>query len=186
MFSIILNCRLTKWSESNHKFDDSQFGFRFDHSTIDAIFILQSLISRSLDDRKKLFCAFIDLKKAFDLVDRDLLLTKLFVFGVSNKMVKIIQSMYKTANNIVRFRGMLSEKFATYSGVKQGEPLSPLLFLIFINDLHDFLTSSSVSVGLVNLGNLFIFLLLFADDTALFALTADGLQVLLERFNFVL
>ena len=58
-------------------------------------------------------------------------------------------------------------------GAKQGEPLSPLLFILFINDMSEYLKDESVEV--VSLEELQIFLLLFADDTVLFSYTVEGL-----------
>ena len=64
-------------------------------------------------------------------------------------------------------------------GVKQGEPLSPLLFLFFINDMQQHLDSDDVDS--VTIDEIRIFMLLFADDTVLFSYTANGLQILLNN-----
>ncbi len=84
LYSSILNNRLSLWCEGNNKLVDEQNGFRKKRSTIDHIASLTNII----DTRKKvkkclLFCAFIDFRKAYDLVNRDKLWNKLCDIGVS-------------------------------------------------------------------------------------------------------
>ena len=67
------------------------------------------------------------------------------------------------------------------SGVKQGEPLSPLLSIFFVNDMYDSLYN--VSVESICIEEISIFLLLFADDTVLFSYTKEGLQSLLYKLH---
>ena len=80
LFTVIVNERLKKWALQNDIVTDAQFGFKADYSTIDAIFILESFISKTLRDKKKLYCAFVDLKRAFDSVYRNGLWYKMINF----------------------------------------------------------------------------------------------------------
>lgn len=66
LFTSILNNRLKQWSSENDVITDAQFGFKSNHSTIDAIFILKHMIDTHIQSKDKLYCAFIHLKKAFD------------------------------------------------------------------------------------------------------------------------
>lgn len=182
IFSCLLDSRLRNWAESNELLLEYQFGFRSKKSTIDCVFILQSLINKILKhEKKKLFCAFIDFRKAFDLVYRDGLWLKLIEYGVSTKMITMLRSMYNSVKSCVQVNGSLSEYFDSYMGVKQGESLSPLLFIFFVNDMHTCLQQNTFDV--ISIDELQIFLLLFADDTALFSYSKDGLQHLLNQLH---
>lgn len=88
----ILDNRLTNWLENNAKLKETQRGFKKNRATRDHIFVLNSLINNKLKKQGgKLFVAFIDLKKAFDMVDRKLLFQKLEKRGVNGRMLKMIK-----------------------------------------------------------------------------------------------
>jgi hypothetical protein len=136
LFTRILNNRLNFWSDAYSVLQESQMGFRKGYSTADCIFVLSSLINLTLTKRKKLSCAFIDFRKAFDYIDRDCLWFKLINEGVRGKMFNIIKSMYSDVKSKVKQLGVTSDNFICELGVRQGESLSPFLFSLFINDLY--------------------------------------------------
>ena len=86
LFTAAINARLTSYLESIGILGDEQAGFRAGCSTLDHIFVLHSLIEVYLSSRKRLFCAFVDYKKAFDLVDRASLWSKLIANGINGKI----------------------------------------------------------------------------------------------------
>ena len=128
---------------------------------------------------KTLFCTFVDYQKAFDLINRDELWFKLLKFGVSTKMLEIIKSMYTSVKLCIKHQSSLSDFFENNAGVKQGEPLSPFLFLMFINDLFECLKNDQE----INIDGLSIILLLFADDLVLIAKSAKDMQMLLNKMH---
>ena len=82
------------------------------------------------------FTAFIDLQKAFDFVNRDLLLNKILANGIDSKVFLAIKSLYSYTEACVKLPGGLyTDWFQTSFGVKQGDTLSPTLFSVFLNDL---------------------------------------------------
>ena len=182
IFSVLLDIRLRDWAEVNNLLSIFQFGFRKNKSTIDCVFVLTSIINKIVNnDKKKLYCAFIDFRKAFDMVYRNGIWFKLLQLGASTKIVKILQKIYENVKSCVRVNGECSEYFDSYMGVKQGEPLSPLLFIFFINDMYASLSDNSIESFCIEEIN--VFLLLFADDTVLFSYSKEGLQCLLNKLH---
>ena len=100
-FTGVLNNRISKWVEENNIVSDSQFGFRKNNSTVDAIFILNAVINRVLNNKGRLYCAFIDLKSAFDKVIRNALWYKIHRFGIA-KLLRIIRNIYSNIKSCVR------------------------------------------------------------------------------------
>ena len=151
---------------------------------MDAVFVLNYLVSKSFSKKEKLFCAFIDLRKAFDRIDRNLLLVKLYNSNVSCKLIRMIKSIYSKVSVCVKYGNKLSNSFESNVGLKQGEPMSPLLFLLFANDVEENLIRDCGldETKLVHVNGQVLNMLLFADDTAIFAKTADALQVLIDKF----
>ena len=174
LFTSILNTRLKNWSADVNNSTDAQFGFKANHSTIDAAFILKYLIDKQLSAKKKLYCAFIDLKKAFDSISRLSLWYKLIRSGVDGKMFDIIRSMYEQIKLQVKCLSTLSDLFSCDVGLLQGEILSPFLFSLFLNDIELYL-QENINDG-IDIEHLKLYLLLFADDAVLFSDTREGLQ----------
>ena len=174
LFTRVLNNRLTEWAEEYSMYVEAQAGFRTGMGTTDHVFALHGLLSHFLNHNKKLYCAFVDFSKAFDYVVRDNLWFKLIELGVRGKILNVIMSMYNNVKSKVKFNNEKGEEFTCYTGVRQGECLSPFLFSMLINDLENELIVKGVE-GL-DLHFIKIFLLMYADDIVLFSETEDGLQ----------
>lgn len=102
--------------------------------------------------KKKLFCAFIDFKQAFDTVWRTGLWRKLILNGINGKCFRYIKNMYMGIKSLVKLNGISSNFFECNVGVRQGENLSPFLFSLYINDLENFLLENNI-VGLQSISN---------------------------------
>ena len=174
LFTRVLNNRLNFWSDTHSVLIDAQGGFRSGRSTVDSIFILHGLINNCLNNSKKLYCAFVDFRKAFDYIRRDCLWYKLLQNGISGNMYDIIRNMYESVVSKVKINGELSESFECYIGVRQGECLSPFLFSIYINDLE----KEFIEKGMkgITISDFKMFLLLYADDAVIFSETQEDLQ----------
>ena len=185
LFTSIVNNRLTNWAEENHVYCENQFGFRKEKGTTDCMFILHGIIELLLNKSNPFFCAFVDLKRAFDGTNRRALWYKLHNSKISSKMNSLIQNMYSKIKlcmkNVQARSGDDECFFSSVAGVYQGESLSPFLFSMFLNDLHDNLKSND-GVG-VMLEDLLLTVLLFADDMIIFSLTREGLQTGLDTLD---
>ena len=185
LFTSILNIRLTNYIDNVELLGEEQAGFRERYSTMDHIFVLNCIIDLYLRNGKRLYCAFVGYKKAFDLVDRSALWSKLIANGINGKVITVIYNMYKDAKSCVKSINTTSEYFKCNVGVRQAENLSPLLFAIFLNDLEMSLMKDGVA-GLQFINKkvknylsdddietwLRLYTLLYADDTILLAESA--------------
>ena len=130
-----INSRLNSYLVENQLLGEEQAGFREGYSTLDHIFSLHCIIELALSQKKRLYCAFIDYRKAFDTVNRSSLWLKLLKHDIKGKVFTVIQNLYNAAKSCIRHNRNLSEYFNCNIGVRQGENLSPLLFAIYLNHL---------------------------------------------------
>ena len=129
IYSHILDNRLRTWAEDINILNMCQFGFMQNKSTIVCLFILQSIVNNQLYRKRKLYCAIIDFKKAFDLVYRNGIWYKLCEMGASLNFVKSVKAIYNSVKICVRSFGKFSDFFHSFVGVKQGEPLPAFYFI---------------------------------------------------------
>ena len=180
LFTSILNARLKTWAEVSGNNSDAQFGFKSNHSTIDAALILKYLIDRQLMAKKKLYCAFIDLKKAFDSISRLSMWYKMIKCGIDGKLFNVIQSLYANIKLRVKCFNSLSDLYTCDVGLLQGEIMSPFLFSLFLEDIETHI-QEGMNDG-INLEQLQLYIILFADDAVLFSETREGLQNELKTY----
>ena len=112
-----------------------QFGFRPKHSTHMAINKLYDLISTALDRKLHTIGIFLDLSKAFDTLDHQILINKLSQYGIRGAANLWIKSYLENRKQYVVFNDHQSPTAVIKCGVPQGSILGPLLFLLYINDL---------------------------------------------------
>ena len=173
---------------TNNLLGEEQAGFREGYSTLDHIFTLHSLIDIYLSKQKRLYCAFVDYKKAFDSVNRHALWSKVIATGINGKVLRVIQNLYNGAKSCVRYNNQLSDYFTCNVGVRQGENLSPLLFSIFLNDLEAFLQKDSDGISVEFQEDklecfIKLYTLLYADDTILISESKEDLQRMLNSLH---
>ena len=111
IYASILNSRLNDWSERDGKITEEQNGFRKERSTIDQILSLTNIIETRKKRRRSTFSAFIDFRKAYDMINREKLWQKLLDSGIGGNMSKAIKSLYASVTASVRLGGCSTEWF---------------------------------------------------------------------------
>lgn len=131
-----------------------QYGFRQGCSTTSAVVELVDYVIKQIEAKKIVGGLFIDLKKAFDTLNHNILLKKLEYCGVRGLPNRLIGSYLTNRKQFVAVEGKTSKTLGINTGVPQGSNIGPLLFLVYIND-----------IGKLDLKGI---PRLFADDSALF------------------
>lgn len=168
--------------------DDAQSGFRSGRSTQDHVFSIKQIAQKALQERKKVFLAFLDLEKAFDKVQTEILWKVLKKINMNTKLIQMIKEIYKPNINYVIYNNSKSEMFMVKGGLRQGGALSPTLFIIFMNEI---IKTCSVKckkllVGHWKMERVKVSEGVFADDVVLIASSERDLQENLEIWNLAL
>ena len=112
---------------------DAQHGFMPNRGTADCLFVMRRLVETAREYRAELHAAFVDFKQAFDSVNHAVLWEVLKARGVHPKLVNMISDLYNGSRARVTAHGCTSDWFDLMTGVRQGCPLSPTLFNVFID-----------------------------------------------------
>ena len=190
-------------SVSESLMPETQCGFRSGRSTVDMIFAARQLMEKTREQHRNLYIAFVDLSKAFDSVDRELLWSVLRRCGCPPRFIQIIRGLHDGMRLRVRYGGDVSEPFEVSRGVKQGCVLAPVLFNIYVQCITRLLSAVLDRGNLISLNyrtdrSLFdlqklkaktkisqtnLLELQYADDCALVADSAENLQRILDEVS---
>ena len=160
--------RLYKFIHDNSSITSCQFGFLKGLSTEKAIIYLTEFLYDTLDAKEIALTVFVDFTKAFDMVNHEILLAKLYRYGIRGVALDLFKSYLSDRTQAVRIKNAISPPKLVNIGVPQGSILGPILFILYINDLPNFSNQSFTS--------------LYADDTTL-TFRNDNLIQLLECCN---
>jgi hypothetical protein len=153
IFERILHSQLQNYFIESRLFYESQYGFRPSHSTeLAALELLDQIISK-MDDNEVPLNIYLDLSKAFDTLDHEILLAKLDYYGIRGDAFLLMQNYLTNRKQYVCFNDANSQYSNINTGVPQGSILGPLLFLIYVND--------------INLASSCFHPVIYADDTTL-------------------
>ena len=184
LFCLVLNNRLKTYLIDNNIISSSQIGFMENHRTSDHIFTLKTLINRYVhqEPRGKIYACFVDFRKAFDSVWHNGLFHKLEKLNIMGNFLYVLKNMYSQTLCSVKIDRMMTQFFPYSKGVRQGCPLSPSLFNIYLNDLVPSLSlSNSAPLGLPNGSS--ISCMMYADDLILLSKSEEGLQSMLDKLQ---
>ena len=179
VFAKILDARIRQVTESQVM--EEQAGFRVGRGCRDQIFVMRQLAEKTIEKDGKMYAAFIDLEKAYDKVWREDMWRTLAMYGVSGRLLRAVKALYENSKARVRVEDELTECFDVRQGVRQGCPLSPWLFNVFLDMVAR--EARAQFKGGVCLDNCTLQLLMFADDTVLLAETEEDLQQNVREFS---
>ena len=162
LFEKAIVTRILSFSNSHNLFSSHQFGFLQNRSTCDAILELVEFIYRTLNNKTDTVALFLDLRRAFDTVNHDILLKKLDLYGFRGNILSLIKSYLSNRTQCVRIGNSFSSLREIDTGVGQGSLIGPILFIFYINDLP--LVSNTFNT------------ILYADDTTFFVPLENSLD----------
>jgi hypothetical protein len=137
--------QLVKYLEENKILASQQSGFRASHSCKTALNLVLSSWKDSIQNNKIIVSVFLDLKRAFETIDRDALFKKLELYGIKNNELTWFQSYLNGRRQVTKFGKETSEAEYNNLGVPKGASLSPILFILFINDILNIIKHSEVN-----------------------------------------
>lgn len=147
----IVKAQLEKHLHENKILNDVQSAFRAKHSCETSLNLLLLKWKVARMRRKKIVAVFLDFKRAFETVDREILLLVLERCGIGGSVLRWFASWLENREQCTRFRDMVSDEIANLIGIPQGTTLSCILFILYINDLPKVVKNACIN--------------LFADDT---------------------
>ena len=151
--------QVIEFIEQNKLLSAFQFGFRPKLSTELAVTLLLDDIRKNVDEGKLVGATFIDLRKAFDTISHSNLLDKLSQYGIRDVELNWFTDYLFNRSVVVSYDNCLSNANDVLTGVPQGSILGPLLFIIFLNDITDVISSAKI--------------IKYADDTVIYVADKD-------------
>src|SRR6478609_5520196 len=168
-------------AKARNSIGQNQFGFRKGCGTRDAIGVMRMIYERSLEFGNNVYICFVDFEKAFDRVNWEKMMKVLQSIAVNWRDQRMISELYMNQEAVVRIAGGESDSGIIGRGVRQGCPLSSLLFSIYAEMMMKE-ALENVEEG-IRVGGELIKDVKYADDQGMVAKTEIGLQSLVDSLN---
>ncbi|KAK3527008.1 hypothetical protein QTP86_006386 [Hemibagrus guttatus] len=160
------------------RIQEEQCGFRPSRGTLDQLYNLHRVLEGSWEFAQPVHMCFVDLEKAFDRIPCGILWKVLWEYRVHGPLLRAVRSLYNRSRSLVRIASCKSDLFPVHVGLWQGCPLSPVLFIVFM----DRISRRSQGLEGVRFGDHRISSLIFADDVVLLAPSSLDIQHALGHF----
>lgn len=173
----ILTTRMHTFLEQGGHLNDHQWAFRHGRSAPDLVWLVSEVVERRREENLHTFMCAIDVTKAYDTVFHTGLFAKLARTGLDGKLWRIFRDWYTENQSTVLVNGVQSAPFTNQHGVRQGAPSSPDLYSVFINDVIDDVKNAGLGISVEDV---WVGIVLFADDMLLLADTEQDLRAMME------
>ena len=177
VFTSVLNVRLMSFMVDKNIAHPFQGAFTKGKRGTDHILVANTLIDQARHMGNPLYAAFIDLQKAYDSVCRPLLFRKMVSSGLGPRFCQLIEDMYANSSSCIKLGTALGTPFSSTEGLRQGDPLSPLLFNLFVADLI-FAFTNRCDPPILH--DLVVPSIQFADDICNFSSSESGIRTSIE------
>jgi len=181
IYAAILAEKLREEIELKGSLPEIQAAFRKGRETMDNVRILQQVINKEISKRKGKCRFFIDLKAAFDKVDRKIMWKAMEERGIRRGLIERVKEIYEESKNAVRVHENITNWFGTRKGVRQRYPLSSLLFALVIADVKEEMKKGQIG-GLL-IGKNRIWTLVYADDLVLLIKNEESMKETIKRLE---
>lgn len=171
VLEIIVKKQLDNYVNDNNILVECQSGFRKNHSCETAINYVVQNWKDEIEKKKIILCVFLDLKRAFETIDRDLMIRKLIKIGINGNELKWFESFINDRKQKTKINNAISSEIVNDIGLAQGTVLATLLFILYINDIIE-IKKNKPNVQIQ----------LFADDTLIY-LIIDNINNLSEGIS---
>ena len=168
--SIVID-QMNDFLETNKIITNAQHGFRAGHSTETALITLTDNIVQSFESKKVVLTVFLDFKRAFETIDRNILLNKLEKYNFSKETIEWFKNFLSDRKQTVKINGEYSDLVVVDLGVPQGSKIANILFILYVNDLVEHLRNCSV--------------IMYADDTSI-SVSSENLDEAADAMNSIL
>ena len=159
VLELVVKKQLQHHCDVNNILVSNQSGFRAKHSCESVVVNICDTFVKIIDKGEVVLAVFLDLRRAFETVDRDLLLNKLNKYGLNGTVLKWFRSYLSNRQQKVKYNNVISDPVIVNYGVPQGTVLGPLLFLLYVNDIVKVVKQCKIE--------------LFADDTMIYISGTD-------------
>ncbi|KAG5885499.1 hypothetical protein JTB14_013517 [Gonioctena quinquepunctata] len=181
LYKLITSClsiRISRWATSNNKISPTQKGFGQFEGCYEHNFTLQSILDTTRRKRKRCAVAWLDLANAFSSVPHRHILDSLEVLGLNRTALDLLKNIYETSTSTIKTAQGESRPFPIRAGVRQGCPLSPIIFNIALEPVLRIAINTNRGF---KIGDHDITVLAYSDDLVLTTETPEDLQNVLNR-----